>query len=97
MLHYRLCFLQCDWQRDISLQKAINVNEAQGIGQTSPDPLLSWVGSGQETTKHIGLYRPTQDTGSGIVPVCVSTTTSIHVGVSLSGGTLLHYLFITVF
>ena len=29
------------WQLENSLQKAINVNEAQGIGQTSPDPLLS--------------------------------------------------------
>ena len=31
VLHYRLCFLQCDWRREISLQKVINVNEAQGI------------------------------------------------------------------
>ena len=27
-LHYRLCFLQCDWRRENSLQKVINVNEA---------------------------------------------------------------------
>ena len=36
---YRLCFLQCDWWREISLQKVINVNEARGIGRMSPDPL----------------------------------------------------------
>ena len=29
VLHYRLSFLQCDWRRDISLQKVINVNEAR--------------------------------------------------------------------
>ena len=39
MLHYRLSFLQCDWRRDISLQKVINVNEARGISRMSPDPL----------------------------------------------------------
>ena len=39
--HYRLCFLQCDWWTKNSPQKANNVNEAQGICQTSPDPLLS--------------------------------------------------------
>ena len=49
MLHYRLCFLQCDCQRETFLQKVINVNEAQGISQMSPDP-LSQVGSGDETT-----------------------------------------------
>ena len=43
MYNYRLCFLQCDLQMENSPQKAINVNvnEAQGIGRTSPDPLLS--------------------------------------------------------
>ena len=49
VLHYRLCFLQCDWQREISLQKVINVIEVRGITQMSPDPLLVWVGSGHET------------------------------------------------
>ena len=49
MLHYRLCFLQCDWWREISLQKVINVNEARGISQISPDPFLSLVGSGHES------------------------------------------------
>ena len=39
-LHYRLCFLQCDWRRQISLQKVTNVNEVQGIGWTSPDTSL---------------------------------------------------------
>ena len=33
-------FLQCDWW------KVINVNEGGGIGETSPDPLLLWMGSG---------------------------------------------------
>ena len=42
--NHRLCFLQCDWQTENSLQKVINVNEARGIDQMSPDPLLSWVG-----------------------------------------------------
>ena len=36
-LHYRLCFLQCDWRRQISLQKVTNVNEVQEIGWMSPD------------------------------------------------------------
>ena len=36
----RLCFLQCNWQREIFLQKVINVKEAQAIAHTSPDPLL---------------------------------------------------------
>ena len=39
MLHCRLCFLQCDWRGEISLQKLINVNEARGISRMSPDPL----------------------------------------------------------
>ena len=33
------CFLQCDWRRESSFQKVI-VNEARGISQMSPDPLL---------------------------------------------------------
>ena len=33
-----------------SLQKVINVNEAQWISRTSPHPLLSWVGSGHDTS-----------------------------------------------
>ena len=37
---HRLCFLQCDWQREISLQKVIKVNEAKEISQMSPDPLF---------------------------------------------------------
>ena len=49
MLHYRLCFLQCDWRREISIRKVINVNETRGISRMSPDP-LSWVGSGNETS-----------------------------------------------
>ena len=57
ILHYRLCFLQCDWQREISLdQKVININEAQGISRMSPDP-LSQVGSGHKNT-------PTTDHGN---------------------------------
>ena len=40
--NHRLCFLQCiDWRVENSPQKVINVNEAQGIGQTLPDSLLS--------------------------------------------------------
>ena len=39
-LHYRLCFLQCDWRRQISLQKVTNVNEVQEIGWMSPDSSL---------------------------------------------------------
>ena len=39
--NYGLCFLHWDWQLENSPQKAININEAQRIGQTSPDPLLS--------------------------------------------------------
>ena len=50
MLRYKLCFLQCDWQREHSPQKVISVNEAQGISQTSPDSLLLRVGSGHETS-----------------------------------------------
>ena len=46
---HRLCFLQCDWWKEISLQKVINVNEARGIGWMSPDPLLSRVESAHET------------------------------------------------
>ena len=41
MLHYKLRFLQCDWQMENSLQKVIKVIKARGIGQTSPDPLLA--------------------------------------------------------
>ena len=41
--NFRCCatdsFLQCDWQREISLQKVININEARGISWMSPDPL----------------------------------------------------------
>ena len=32
--------LQCDWQLENSPQKATSANEAQGISQMSPDPLL---------------------------------------------------------
>ena len=57
ILHYRLCFLQCDWWREISLdQKVININEAQGITWMSPNP-LSQVGSGHKNT-------PTTDHGN---------------------------------
>ena len=38
--NYGLCFLHCDWQLENSPQKAININEAREIIQTSPDPLL---------------------------------------------------------
>ena len=41
VFHYRLWFLQRDLRREISLQKVINVNEAQGTSRTSPDPLLA--------------------------------------------------------
>jgi len=49
---HRLCFLQCDWWRGISLHKVINVNEARGNGRMSPDPLLlggvcAWEGYGR--------------------------------------------------
>ena len=33
-----------------SPQKVININEARRISRMSPDPLISWVGSGHETT-----------------------------------------------
>ena len=39
--HYRLCFLQCGWWREIFFQKVINVDEAPGM---SPD--LSSCGCG---------------------------------------------------
>ena len=52
-MHYRLYFLQCDWRRDVSLQKVINVNEARGISRMSPDP-LSLVGSGDGTKSRTG-------------------------------------------
>ena len=57
VLHYRLYFLQCDWRREISLQKVIIVNEARGIGRMSPDvSLSSWVGSGHETTASSAMH-----------------------------------------
>ena len=37
--NHRLCYLQCDWQLENYLQKAINVNETWGIGWRSPSPL----------------------------------------------------------
>ena len=56
MLHCRLCFLQCVWRRENSLQKVININEAWGIDQMSLDPLLSWVGSGHETMQTVAKH-----------------------------------------
>ena len=55
MLHYRLCFLQCDWWREISLQKVININEAGGISQLSPDPLLLGGVRGLDCIKKIDI------------------------------------------
>ena len=46
--NYRLCSLQCDWQKEISHQKAIKVNEARGISPMSPDQM----GSGHKTRLH---------------------------------------------
>ena len=57
MLHYKSCFLQCDWR----------VNKAQGIDQLSPD--LSSHGWGLGTTSHgRPLYRwRGQDSGTSLV------------------------------
>ena len=45
VLHHRLCILQCDWWREISLQKVINFNEAQRdrSNVTRPSPLVNGV------------------------------------------------------
>ena len=59
-LQLQIVFLQCDWQREKSLQKVININEVQGISRTSTDPLLSQLGSGHETRKgetHFSFFR----------------------------------------
>ena len=42
----------CDRWREISLQKVINISDAWGISRMSPDPLLSWVGSGHRTMQN---------------------------------------------
>ena len=36
---FAIVFSECDWRREISLQKEINVNEARGISRMSPDTL----------------------------------------------------------
>ena len=35
--------------------EGMNINEAWGIGRTSPDPFLLWVGSGHETTTEMSF------------------------------------------
>ena len=35
--------------------EGVNINEAWGIGRTSPDPFLLWVGSGHETTTEMSF------------------------------------------
>ena len=61
VLHYRLCFLQCNWRRDICLQKVININEARGISRMSPDPLSRRLGLGTRLTELLRLKMYSND------------------------------------
>ena len=43
-------FLECDLQKENSPQRVNNINEAQGISEMSPDPLLSMLIDKQEVS-----------------------------------------------
>ena len=65
VLHHRLWFLQHDWRLQNCPSKAINVNEARGIGQMSPDPILSG-----------GLWARNYTKGSYVTSAPLTTSTA---------------------